>query len=80
MYSKLTLSINSEIIEEAKDYAKAQNMSLSKLIENYLITVTKNQTKSIKITPLVESLSGIASGNTNNFRADYTDHLLKKYS
>jgi len=80
MYSKLTLSINTEIIEEAKQYAKSQHTSLSKLIENYLLTVTTNSTKSVKITPLVESLSGVARDGVDNFREEYTDHLIKKYS
>ncbi len=36
MTTKLTLSIESSVIEQAKNYAKAHNKSLSRLIENYL--------------------------------------------
>ena len=36
MSTKLTLTIQGEIIERAKNYAKEQNRSLSDIIENYL--------------------------------------------
>ena len=36
MNTKLTLTIEKEIIERAKDYAKEKNRSLSDIIENYL--------------------------------------------
>ncbi|MEM6806223.1 MAG: DUF6364 family protein [Bacteroidota bacterium] len=36
MNTKLTLSLNKEVIEQAKKYAKTHNVSLSSLIENYL--------------------------------------------
>jgi len=35
MNTKLTLDINKEVIEKAKDYAKRNRISLSKLIESY---------------------------------------------
>jgi len=55
----LTLSLDKAIIESAKNYAKSNNISLSKLIESYLTTHAKRKRTSTKITPLVESLSGI---------------------
>ena len=36
MDTKLTLKLNEDIIEKAKEYAKAKKISLSELIENYL--------------------------------------------
>ena len=36
MNTKLTLSLNKDIIQQAKTYAKKHNISLSFLIENYL--------------------------------------------
>jgi hypothetical protein len=36
MDSKLTLKLDNSIIEQAKNYAKDKNTSLSKLIESYL--------------------------------------------
>jgi len=41
MNTKLTLTIDQEIIEKAKQYAKGKNRSLSDIIENYLKTLTK---------------------------------------
>mgnify|MGYP000944371600 FL=1 len=37
---KLTLSIDNQIVERAKRYAKNRNISLSKLIERYLEFLT----------------------------------------
>ena len=59
MNTKLTLVLEQEIIEKAKEYAKEKNRSLSNIIENYLKSLTKENKKEIlKISPIVKSLSG----------------------
>lgn len=81
MNTKLTLNLNKSVIESAKDYAKENRVSLSKLIENYLNSLTKKQEKQTKVSPLVESLTGIIPPETeqkNN--EDYYEYLSKKYS
>lgn len=79
MDKKLTLSLNKTIIESAKDYAKSNDISLSKLIESYLTTLVK-QKNSTEITPLVESLSGVISLDKNFDEKDaYSDYLIEKY-
>lgn len=80
MESKLTLKLDKDIIEQAKTYARDHNTSLSKMIENYLQTVTLKKKKPIEISPLVESLTGVIDLSEKNYRKDYTDFLSKKYS
>lgn len=80
MESKLTLKLDKKVIIRAKTYAKDHNTSLSKLIENYLQTVTTKSNKSIQITPLVESITGVIDLNNKDYRKDYTDYLSQKYS
>lgn len=80
MDKKLTLSLNGVIIESAKTYAKSNNISLSKLIESYLTTLTTGTKKSSEITPLVKSLSGVISlDNDVDFKDEYADYLIEKY-
>lgn len=43
MNTKLTLTIEQEIIKRAKEYAKDKNRSLSDIIENYLKILTKEE-------------------------------------
>ncbi len=81
MDTKLTLSMDKKIIEEAKKYARKRNTSLSNLIENYLISVTKKSSHSgEEVTPLVRSLSGVMklSGSVDQ-RKKYSDYLASKY-
>ncbi len=61
METKLTLRLNDSVIKRAKKYAKSQRISLSKMIESYLdsLTLEKDIDNEISITPLVESLSGV---------------------
>lgn len=40
MATKLTLSIDKEVIEEAKKYAKKEGRSLSNIIEEYLKSIS----------------------------------------
>lgn len=80
MDTKLTLKLNQEIIEKAKRYASDQKMSLSRIIENYLDSLTSQQKDEIQISPFVKSLSGkvdISAGY--DYHPDYTDYLGQKY-
>lgn len=80
MDKKLTLSLNSTIIETAKRYAKSNNISLSKLIESYLSSLTKKEEKEVEITPLVKSLSGVISIDDDmNEKEEYIQYLIEKY-
>ena len=79
MNTKLTLQLNQEVIEQAKQYAKAQNTSLSKLVESILSKLV-NEKKGVEISPLVKSLSGVISLPTDyNHKSDYADYLAEKY-
>lgn len=80
MNTKLTLNIDQDIIEEAKSYAKNNSVSLSKLIENYLQSLTKKNTEKTKVSPLVESLTGVISLESDDYKKEYSDYLSKKYS
>ena len=81
MNTKLTLNLNKSIIENAKDYAKDNSISLSKLIENYLNSLTNKESKTSKITPLVESLTGIIPSQSDEIsNDDRYEYLKEKYS
>ncbi len=80
MDTKLTLKLNEDVIEKAKEYAKAKKTCLSDLIENYLQKLTDDKKSNKTITPVVKSLSGIISlPKDYNHKKDYTDYLINKY-
>ncbi len=82
MNTKLTLTIEKEIIERAKNYAKARNRSLSDIIENYLKALTKseNTPKNDKLSPLVKSLKGSFKMPENmDYKKEIQKRLEKKY-
>ncbi len=80
MDKKLTLSLDKTIIESAKNYAKSNNISLSKLIESYLMTLTRQKRNSTDITPLVESLSGLLTLDKDfDVKDAYADYSIEKY-
>lgn len=82
MNTKLTLNLNKTVIEQAKDYAKINSTSLSKLIENYLSSLTTSEKKiKPKVSPLVKSLTGvIPDENNDDYKSGYSNYLSKKYS
>lgn len=83
MDTKLTLKLNESIIERAKQYASKKNLSLSRLIENYLDSLTREQSDEFEITPFVKSISSGKSIPSDidykKMRNDYIDYLEKKY-
>jgi hypothetical protein len=83
MESKLTLKLNSGSISKAKKYIhRNKRYSLSKLVENYFNSLTKDEikTKSRDLPPIVSSLAGVAKkGKLRNVKEEYTDYLIEKY-
>jgi len=82
METKLTLRLNDRVIERAKIYASKQKISLSKMIESYLDSLTReieNKDK-VSITPLVKSLSGVIDLPSDfDYKKEYGDYLIEKY-
>ena len=80
MDSKLTLKLNNSVIDQAKQYARDHDISLSKLIENYLQAITlKDDKGDMEISPLVKSLTGVIELSDQNYKKKYSKFLAEKY-
>lgn len=83
MDSKLTLKLDKAVIEQAKQYAKEQQTSLSRLIENYLAVLTnlkKGTAEDIEISPFVKSISGaIKLPEDFDYKKEIGNILSEKY-
>lgn len=81
MNTKLTLTIEKDVIEEAKEYAKERGQSLSDLVENYfkLLTKDKRKIKPSQLSPRVNRLRGILKVDKDfDYKKVLTEELSKK--
>lgn len=82
MNRKLTLTIEKEVIEIAKEYAKEKGQSLSEMVENYFKFVAAKRVtiKEKQLSPRVRKLRGIIKIDDNfNHKQILTEELSKKY-
>ncbi len=84
MNTKLTLLLDKNVIEKAKEYAALQNKSLSRLIESYLKSlIDKEKSGSdddIGISPFVKSMrTGVQLPSDLNDKKVYRDYLSEKF-
>ena len=83
MNSKLTLSINHLVIEEAKQYAKSSGKSLSSIVEEYLksLTLVKETEKKESSLKILRELKGSVkiSEDFKSYKETLEDALLEKY-
>jgi len=81
MDTKLTLKLNKDIIEKAKQYASDKKISLSRLIEFYLQSITaESESDDFEISPYVKSISSGKSIPADiDYKKEYSEHLMKKY-
>jgi hypothetical protein len=81
MDTKLTLSIDNEVITKAKRYAKTKGRSLSDLIENYLKNITSSDKEDFTLSPKVKALMGsIKVPDDFDYKKELSDILSEKYS
>ena len=60
MYSKLTLNLDEEVIIKAKHFSKNNSISLSKIVEKYLDSLSEQKISRRKtVAPLTGELSGL---------------------
>lgn len=82
MNTKLTLTIEKEVIEIAKKYAREKGQSLSEMVENYfkLVTVSRTKIEEKQLSPKVRRLRGIIKIDQNSdYKQILTEELSKKY-
>lgn len=82
MNTKLTLTIEKEVIEMAKKYAKEKGQSLSEMVENYfkLVTVNRIKIEEKQLSPKVRKLRGIIKTDEKiDYKETLTEELSKKY-
>ena len=79
MDTKLTLSINANIIEKAKKAIQSGNQSLSGLVEDYFRELIKTKDQKKPFSPIVKELSGLAKKVKKSEEETIYDYLLGKY-
>ena len=80
MAIKLKLKLEKEIIEK-RNIMRLKKLSLSRIIENYLNSLTSDKTNNdIQISPFVKSLSsGIKIPADYDYKKDRAEYLEQKY-
>ncbi len=85
MLSKLTLTIDQDVIAQAKKYAKVKHRSVSKLVEEYLKTVSDSENIRNNDLNLEASLTNSITGmfkeeyNGQSYKDILEAALLEKY-
>lgn len=82
MNTKLTLTIEKEVIENAKGFAREKGQSLSEMVENYLklVTTGRRKIKERQLSPKVRKLRGIIKTDKDiDYKEILTEELSKKY-
>jgi hypothetical protein len=80
MITKLTLSIDKKTIEKAKVLSRRKGKSLSKIVEDYLNTISNKQNEPDSA---IEKIQHIIKGKITNPGVDWKKtkaaHIKKKY-
>ncbi len=74
MDAKVTLSFNEAVIKQAKQYAQANNMSLSRMVEFLLQKITSSNYTSLEDFPISDWVQQMAEGEA----VYHTKHKSRK--
>ncbi|MFT4924094.1 MAG: hypothetical protein ACI8WB_000172 [Phenylobacterium sp.] len=84
MQTKLTLRLDDSLIQQAKDYAKQNDKSLSQVVADYfhlLIEPNQKHQQQPTTSPITQSLIGLLATDCADTveQEDYKKHLEEKY-
>jgi hypothetical protein len=83
MLTKLTLTIEKDVIEKAKEYAQQKNKSVSRIVEEYLKNISQNRTTlafdlQLK-SPVTDSLVGMFEDNGKDYKTMLEEARSEKF-
>ncbi len=80
MSTKLTLTVDGSVIGAAKKYAHKRGKSLSHIVENYLMSISKKESDQLSISPKVSKLIGVIDLPKNfNYKVELQKAIVAKY-
>ena len=80
MDSKLTLSVDKNLAEKAKLYARSQGRSLSDLVESYFKVLISDDDSDLAVSPKLKSMKGALKVDADyDYKMELSDSLSKKY-
>lgn len=81
MDKKLTLTLEKDVITQAKEYAKKKGLSLSEMVENYFILLTQSSKQNdMKLTSTVKSLKGSFNAPADfDYKSVLREQIAKKH-
>ena len=81
MTTKLTLTIDDNVIDSAKKYARMKGKSLSGIVENYLKSISTQDENTPELSPKVTRLMGVISLPEDfDYKKELGEALVKKYN
>lgn len=80
MTTKLTLTIEQDVIKTAKTYAQSKGRSLSELIENYLKTLVTKGKGPDELSPRLKRLVGVVKLPKDfDYKKTLEEEIFKKH-
>lgn len=80
MVTKLTLTMEGWVIDSAKKYARKKGKSLSDIVENYLKSISTQETATEDLSPKVARLKGVIKLPEDfDYKKEIGNALVKKY-
>lgn len=82
MTTKLTLSVDAQIVARAKRYAKKRGTSISKIFEDHIEELTQESGQQTDILGSLKRLRGVAKGAVPdhvNYKDAIADIIIEKY-
>jgi ribosome recycling factor len=78
MKKKLTLTIDQEVVKQAKRYAKQRHRSVSRMVEDYLKRISTGESASTKIESKKPSLTDSITGMfSSEYQGQDYDRVLE---
>ena len=82
MARALSLDIDEDLLGRAKSHAERHGVSLSRLVESFLLNLTREEPATARPTGLVADLAGLLADaeDTDHLEEDYVEYLARKYA
>lgn len=82
MLTKLTLTIEQSVVEQAKEYAREKDRSVSRIVEEYLENITALKAYQVMTnlkSPITDSISGLFHDSGKSYEEMLEEALLEKH-